>query len=252
MIHLKTPEEIAVMREGGKRLGKILKALRKAVKPGLKTSELDILARELLAKEDSRSAFLGYVPHGAQAGFPAALCVSVNEIVVHGLPGNYVLQDGDVVSLDMGLVYKDFYSDSAVTVGVGKISKDRKKLLAVTEKSLYAGIKAAKAGNTLGDIGFAISSVVRKAGFELAQGLTGHGIGKSLHEDPDVWNEGYPGAGEEIRPGMVLAIEPMVVMGGGKIVNRKDDSYATKDDSTAAHFEHTVAILSRGNKILTA
>jgi methionyl aminopeptidase len=251
MIHLKTPAEIEIMAEGGKRLARILTELKKEVKPGVATKVFDIRARELLDKEGCEAAFLDYKPSGAARSFPAAICVSVNETIIHGLPSDRILEEGDIVTLDMGLIYEDFYLDAAITVGVGKISEKAAKLLRAARESLDAGIKAAKPGKTLGDVGAAIQERIERDKFSVAQGLIGHGIGRDLHEDPNVFNVGRPGEGETLKPGMVLAIEPMAAAGKGKIKQLKDDTFETEDGSISAHFEHTVAIMKDGLRILT-
>jgi methionyl aminopeptidase len=251
MIHLKTAEEIEIMAEGGRRLAHILSGLKKEVRPGVATEYLDIRARELLKEHECAAAFLDYKPSGADRAFPAALCASVNETIIHGLPSGYALEEGDVLTLDMGLIYQDFYLDAAVTVGVGKISKEASSLLRATREALEAGIKAAKPGKTLGDIGAAIQERIERDGFSVAQGLIGHGIGRGLHEDPNVFNVGRKGEGEKLKPGMVLAIEPMAAAGKGKVKQLKDDTFVTADGSTSAHFEHTVAITKEGPRILT-
>lgn len=239
------------MAEGGRRLARILAELKKGVKPGVTTASLDVRARELLAKMDCEAAFLDYKPSGADRAFPAALCASVNETIIHGLPSGYVLKEGDVLTLDMGLVYEDFYLDAAITVGVGKTSKEASELLKATREALEAGIKAAKPGKTLGDIGAAIQERVERNKFSVAQGLIGHGIGRSLHEDPNVFNVGRKGEGLVLKPGMVLAIEPMAAAGKGKVKQLKDDTFVTADGSISAHFEHTVAITKDGPRVLT-
>ena len=251
MIILKTPEEIKRMREGGVALARILRALREEVKPGVETRVIDLAARELVAKEGVKAGFLGYKPYGAVDAFPAALCVSVNDIVVHGLPGDYVLKEGDIVTLDMGVIYKGFYTDSAITVGVGKISKDAERLIKATRESLEEGIKRAKPGKALGDIGWAISRRVEKEKLHIVKTLTGHGIGRELHEDPYVMNFGRKRVGEKLKPGLVIAIEPMVTIGDERVVQGKDDSFRTADGSLSAHFEHTVAITEKGPIVLT-
>lgn len=240
------------MTVGGKILADILKELTKAVKPGVTTQELDKLARELVFKYGARSAFLNY------NDFPAVLCTSVNNEIVHGVPSERKLEKGDLLKLDMGVLYKGFYSDSAVTVMVGggfaldKTTRLNKKLLNVTRESLDIGIKKAKAGNTIGDIGAAIQEYVEDAGFNLVRDLVGHGIGRELHEEPQVPNYGEAGAGVELKPGMVIAIEPMVVTGDWKIKEGYDGFvFETKDGGMAAHFEHTVAITEKGPLILT-
>jgi methionyl aminopeptidase len=250
-MELRTPEEIQIMAEGGKHLGEVLQQLRKEVKAGVTTLALDKIAHDLIIAAGDIPAFLNYRPGGAQHAYPYTLCTSVNDVVVHGQPSGYVLQEGDIVKLDLGLKHKGLYLDSAITVAVGTISREAKKLMAVTEEAMYAGIKEAKSGNTLGDIGFAIQKVVHKNGFSVAEGLTGHGIGKVLHDDPIVFNVGQKGKGEKLVAGMVLAIEPMVAAGLGDILQLKDESYGTADNSLASQFEHTVAITDRGPIILT-
>jgi len=239
------------MREGGKRLAEILRALAEVVRPGMATHELEVQSLVLIKKAGCTPAFLNYKPGGAHKAFPASLCVSINEVVVHGVPSDYVIRDGDLVKLDLGVIWKGFYSDSAVTVGVGNISEEAKRLMKVTRDALFAGIREAQDGNTLGDIGWAIEDTVRSAKFSVADTLTGHGIGRELHEDPWVLNTGRPGAGDALRAGMVIAIEPMVVIGKGHVNQGKDDSFHTADGSLSAHFEHTVAITENGPQVLT-
>jgi len=251
MITIKTSEEIEIMAEAGKRLAEILQILANEIVIGMETNALDIRAQELCKKMRMKPAFLGYTPSGTTIPFPSALCVSVNEIIVHGLPSKYIVQDGDLVTIDMGLLYEGFYVDSAITVGVGGINSEVKKLLKITQKSLNDGIAQAKAGNTIGDIGWAISNRVKKSGFSIVSSLIGHGIGKNLHEDPAVPNFGEKKAGETLVAGMCIAIEPMVAMGQGDIETRDDDSFATLDGSLSAHFEHTIAIAKHGPQILT-
>jgi methionyl aminopeptidase len=251
MAHLKTPAEIELMSESGKRLGEILALLAAEVRPGLETVYFDEKAFGLIKKSGAEPAFLHYKPTGAKKGYPATICVSVNDVIVHGVPSNYVIKDGDLVSLDLGLVWKGWYADAAVTVCVGKCDGQKKKLVDVTKKALELGIAAARPGNTIGDIGYAIEHYVRSQRLSIADGLTGHGIGRELHEEPYVYNVGKSSGGEKLRSGMVIAIEPMVVTGKSKIKQLPDDSYATADGSLAAHFEHTVAITENGPKILT-
>jgi len=251
MIVLKTPEEIDVMREAGKKLARVLDALKAEVKPGVKTLDLDTRARELIEAEGARPAFLGYQPSGAERPFPATVCISINETVVHGLPSDYVIKEGDLVKLDLGLIHRGFYSDAAVTVKAGEVSQKAAKLVWVTEEALKKGIAAAKIGSTLGDLGAVIGNFVKDNGFEVVKTLTGHGIGRDLHEDPYVFNFGRPGEGEELKEGMVLALEPMVTAGGARVRQLEDDSFVTADGSLAAHFEHTVAITKNGPEVLT-
>jgi methionyl aminopeptidase len=251
MTHLKSPEEIEIMTEGGRHLAVVLKKLVASVRIGMTTKELDTLAFDFIKGEGCKPSFLNYRPAGAAKAYPATLCASVNDVVVHGLPSDYVVRDGDLIKLDLGLIYKGFHLDAARTVPVGNVTSEAKRLIATTRKALDAGIKEAKLGHTLGDIGSAIQDVAEKAGYSVAQGLTGHGIGKSLHEDPSVFNFGRRGQGEEIEEGMVIAIEPMINAGAGAIRQLKDDSYATRDGSLSAHFENTVAITKKGPRVLT-
>ncbi len=239
------------MAEGGKILAEVLKKLRKEVRVGISTLYLDQLAYKLIKEAGAEPAFLGYRPAGSREAYPFTACVSLNDCVVHGRPSEYKIQDGDIVKLDLGLKYKEFYLDSAVSIGVGGISKEAKKLISVTEESLQKGIKECKAGKTTGDIGAVIEKHIIKNNFSVVKSLTGHGIGKNLHEDPNVLNFGRAGTGEELRVGMVIAIEPMVTIGSGETKVLADDSFVAKDKSLAAHFEHTVAVTERGPKVLT-
>ncbi|MDP3057264.1 MAG: type I methionyl aminopeptidase [bacterium] len=255
MIYIKTPQEIALIREGGKILAQILEDLGQSVKPGMKTIELDRLAESLVFKYGAAAAFKNYKPdfnHDGQGGFPASVCVSVNEEVVHGIPGERVLQEGDIVSLDMGVLYKGYFTDAAITVGVGKISPEAQKLIAVTKRSLELAIEKTKIGNHLGDIGFAVQSYAEKNGFSIVRDLVGHGVGKFIHEEPEIPNFGKPGTGLEIKEGMVLAFEPMVNVGGYKVKTLVDGwTYTTCDKSLSAHFEHTVAVTKNEAEVLT-
>ncbi|HUZ93087.1 MAG TPA: type I methionyl aminopeptidase [Candidatus Paceibacterota bacterium] len=251
MVTIKSPEEIEIMAEGGKRLARVLAALRKTVRPGITTKSLDALAETLIRGEGAEPAFLNYRPAGSRQAYPFALCASVNDTVVHGMPSEYVLRDGDLLKLDLGLRFKKFYLDSAVTVGVGSVSREAKKLMQVTEESLARAVKVAWPGKTTGDVGHAVESFVLKNKFSVVKTLVGHGIGRDLHEDPAVFNFGSPKSGEEIEAGMVLAIEPMVNAGSGGTKQARDDSFVTKDGSLSAHFEHTVAITEKGPRILT-
>lgn len=235
----------------GRKLAAVLNALEKETRAGVIAKDLDKLAYDLILAEGAKPAFLNSRPGGADKPYPYTLCISLNDVVVHGQPSNYVIKDGDVASLDLGLKYKGYYVDSAITVGVGTITKEANKLMEATKEALVAGIKEAKLGNTLGDVGYAIANVVHKRGFSVADGLVGHGIGRTLHEDPIVFNFGRRGEGEELEEGMVIAIEPMVNAGGSAVRTLKDESFATRDGSLSAHFEHTVAITKHGPQILT-
>lgn len=246
MIKIKTKEEIEIIKEGGKILASVIKELEKMAKPGVKTIDLDRAAEALILSCGAKPAFKGYLD------FPYSLCVSLNENVVHGFPSDYVLKDGDILKLDLGVLYKGFNTDMAVTVPIGKISFEAKRLINVTKKALRLGIKKAKVGNTIGDIGNTIQRFVEDQKFGVIRDLCGHGIGKEVHEDPKVPNFGKRGEGEKLIEGMVICIEPMVSMGDYNIKKSSDGyGYATKDNSLAAHFEHTIAITNSGPKILT-
>jgi len=254
-ISIKSEKEVEILKEGGKRHSFILEELAKAIKPGVSSLTLNEMAEKLIAEKGDAAAFLNYRPKGARRKYPASLCVSVNEEIVHGIPNENpkILKDGDVVTIDLGLSHEGLITDSAITVGVGSISDENKKLIRATEEALWAGIWEAKAGNHIGDIGFAIESVAKKEGFSLAQGLAGHGVGYSVHEEPFVPNVGRRGDGPELKPGMVLAIEPMLVVGRGDIVLSEDGyTYKTKDKSFSAHFEHTVVVTDGEPIVLTA
>ena len=234
------------MREAGQKLARVMSVLRNKVKPGIKTKELDILARELIKGEGAEPNFLGY------GGFPAAICTSVNETVVHGVPSDYQLREGDIISLDAGLRWKGFHSDMAITVPVGKVSLEIQRLVRVTRKSLKLAINKVKPGNKVGDIGNTIQRYIESQGFGIVKDLCGHGIGKELHEEPQVLNYGKRHTGEELREGMVICIEPMVTIGDGNVVLGKDGfSYITADNSLSAHFEHMVAVKEDGAEVLT-
>jgi methionyl aminopeptidase len=251
---LKNAEEIEIMTEGGRRLGVILSTLAAGVRAGMTTRELDRMSYQMIHKAGAKPAFLHYQSNGMGRPFPYTLCASVNDVIVHAQPSTYVLKDGDVLKLDLGLKYKGYYLDSAVTIVVGgpaKASAKAKKLIAATREALEAGVKAARPGNTLGDVGAVIEKIAKKNKLGIAEGLTGHGIGRELHEDPHVFNVGKPGEGEEIKAGMVIAIEPMFTTGKGKLKQLDDDGYASADGSLTAHFEHTVAIGKNGPKIIT-
>jgi methionyl aminopeptidase len=246
MINIKTEEEIKIIAEGGKILAAVIKELEKMAKPGITTLELDRAAEALILSNGAKPAFKGY------DGFPYSLCASVNENIVHGFPSNYALKDGDLLKLDLGVLYKGFNTDSAVTIAVGNVSFEAKRLMNVTKKSLRLGIKKAKVGNTIGDIGNTVQRFVEDQGFGVVRDLCGHGIGKELHEDPRIPNFGKRGGGEKITEGMVICIEPMVTAGDYNLKKSADGfGYATKDDSLSAHFEHTIAITKKGPVVLT-
>lgn len=251
MVVLKTPDEIELMAEAGRRLAKILTTLKREVRAGVTTAELDQRAAKMIKEAGCTPAFLGYRPQGARKAYPATLCVSINDVVVHGVPSQYLVRDGDLVKLDLGLVYEGFYVDAAVTIGVGSISSRARKLIAVTREALERGIREARPGKHVGDIGWAIEQFVMRQGLSVVHALTGHGIGRKLHEEPHVPNFGKRGEGIELVAGMVLAIEPMLSAGLGGVYQLTDESYATRDGSLSAHFEHTVAITEKRPRVLT-
>lgn len=253
MIKLKSKEEIKIMKEGGKRHAEILREVAKIVRPGISTKDLDDLAYKLVIEGGDKPAFLNYTPEGVSYPYPATLCVSINDEIVHGIPNKKVfLQEGDIVSLDLGLVHKGLITDGAITVPVGKVSKEAKELLRVTKKALELAVAAAKPGNRVGDIGYAVESFVKPLGYGIVKILSGHGVGYTVHEDPYVPNFGKKGTGERLVPGMVIAIEPMVNLGTGEVYVTDDEyTYITADGKISAHFEHTVAITEKGPVILT-
>ena len=220
-----------------------MSALRDAIKPGVTTRELDLLAEKLMRDGGDEPAFLHYTPEGMDIPYPGALCVSVNDEIVHGIGGDRVLKEGDIISIDTGLKHNGFFTDSALTVSVGKIDENAKKLIATTEGALIAGIDAARAGNTTGDIGYAIEKYVKEHGFVVVEELGGHGVGYHQHEDPHVSNYGDRGQGMKLKPGMMLALEPIVNEGTRYIKLMPDGyTYVTRDHKRSAHFEHTILI----------
>jgi methionyl aminopeptidase len=246
MIPLKSKQEIELMRAAGSLLAEVLEKVRQHVLPGVTTGELDRLAEELIRAKGAVSAFKGY------HGYPATLCASVNDVVVHGIPGELSLADGDIIGLDLGLLYQGFYSDIAITVGVGKISAAAKKLIETTRSALNEGIKKAEAGNHLGDISAAVQLCAESNGFSVVRQFVGHGIGRAMHEEPEIPNFGLKGSGPELSVGMVLAIEPMLNQGSWECQIDQDGWTArTRDRKLSAHFEHTVVITETGPQILT-
>ncbi|MEI6494690.1 MAG: type I methionyl aminopeptidase [bacterium] len=252
MVNLKTKEDVDGIREAGKRLAEILKAVAAEVKPGVLTQELDSLAYSLIIKAGGRPAFLNYKPEGMDIPYPASLCTSVNDEVVHGIPGDRVLKEGDIVGLDLGIEYQGYFADTAVTVPVGKVNFQTAELIRFTRESLEKAVEAAVIGNTLGDIGFTVQSFVEQAGYSVVRDLCGHGVGFAIHEDPQVPNFGIRGNGQKLEPGMVIAIEPMVNLGKSRVYF-EDNGYTcrTADHQLSAHFEHTVAITEAGPEVLT-
>ncbi|MFC9678987.1 type I methionyl aminopeptidase [Streptomyces sp. NPDC056948] len=254
MVELKTDTSIDAMYEAGQVVGRALTAARKAADVGVSLLELDEVAHDVLREAGATSPFLGYRPSFAPTPFPAVLCASVNDAIVHGVPGPYRLRDGDLVSLDFGAELGGWVGDSALSFVVGTPRKGDLRLVETAERALAAGIEAAVVGNRIGDIAHAIGTVCRGAGYGIPDGFGGHGIGRRMHEDPGVPNEGRPGRGMRLRHGMVLAIEPMVVGGGTDAYHAAPDGWTlkTNDGSRAAHAEHTVAITDSGPRILTA
>ncbi len=246
VIILKTDEEIEFMREANRLVGMTLGELSKHIRPGITTLELDRIGEEFIRDHGAVPTFLGY------GGFPNSLCTSVNENVVHGIPNNKPLQEGDIISIDCGTKLRGFCGDSAYTFCVGEVSEDVKMLLRITKESLYKGIEQAKEGNRIGDIGSAVQTWCEKHGYSVVRELVGHGIGREMHEAPEVPNYGRRGIGPLIRNGMCIAIEPMINMGGKKVVFENDGwTVRTKDRKPSAHFEHTVAIRNGKADILS-
>ncbi len=251
MALVKTAEEIGKIEIAGKILKKTIDILREETKEGVTLTALDRLAKRIIEENGGEPAFLNYRPEGAARPYPSTICASPNDIVVHGVPVARKIKSGDVISIDCGVRYQGYYADAAFTVGVGRISPQIRKLIAVTREALELGIKAARPGNTVGHIGSAIGIHVRKNGFKVVRGLTGHGVGTRLHEEPTVYNEGERGTGIMLQAGMTIAIEPMVAIGTSRVEQLHDDSYATADGSIAAHFEKTIVITEKGPRILT-
>jgi methionyl aminopeptidase len=246
MILLKSLQEIAKMEVANRIVAEILEGVKEKVQPGIETRELDELAEEMCRQRRVKPAFKGY------RGYPRSICVSVNEEVVHGIPGPRRLKAGDVVSLDFGVKYEGYYGDAAITVGVGDVGQKARALIAATEESLYAGIAQVKVGKRLSDISHAVQTVVEGAGFGVIREFVGHGIGRSLHEDPQIPNFGPPDRGPTLQVGMTFAIEPMTSMGSWQVRILQDGWTAvTQDGSCAAHFEHSVAVTENGVLILS-
>ncbi|MFH1337207.1 MAG: type I methionyl aminopeptidase [Candidatus Zixiibacteriota bacterium] len=246
MIELKTEREIEIVKRNGQILAKTLNLLEKKTRPGMKTKELDQLAEDFIKKQGAHPAFKGY------RGFPASICVSINEEVVHGIPGERVIEPGQIVSLDVGIFKDGYYADAAETYPVGEVSEEAQRLIRVTRQALEHAIGSLKAGRHLSDLSFAIQSFVEENGFSVVRDLVGHGIGKKMHEEPQIPNFGLPGQGVVLKKGMVLAIEPMVNAGTYEISTREDQwTIVTSDGSLSAHFEHTVAVTDNGAEVLT-
>ncbi|MES2931827.1 MAG: type I methionyl aminopeptidase [Patescibacteria group bacterium] len=251
---VRTPEEREGIIESGRRLGVILEVLEGMVAPGVSTQELEDVALKMILDGGDLPAFKGYTPEGAQRPFPAALCVSVNEEVVHGIPNEKprILKTGDIVSLDFGIVHKGLITDSAVTVPVGKVSKEAQALIAATEEALEAGIAAARPGARIGDISHAIESVFKGTKFSIVKVLGGHAVGHKVHEEPYISNFGHAGTGEEIKAGMVLALEPIANAGKGSVILAPDGyTYRSRDGSISSHSEHTILVEDEGTTVVT-
>ena len=253
MIHLKTEQELVLMRKSGKVVAEILDLLRETVRPGVSTAELDRVAEKHILLNGGTAAFKGYRPSHAASPFPGTICASINQEVVHGIPSvTRILEEGDIVSVDVGVYLQGYYGDAACTYPVGIISPSRKKLLEVTEAALEHAIAVTLKGNTIGDIGYAVESCVLAQGFGLVRDYTGHGVGKKLHEAPQVPNFGKPGRGVSLQRGMTLAIEPMVMTGREDVKLGLDEwVVVTADGSDAAHFERSVVVTDDGPEILT-
>ncbi len=242
----RTPEEIAIMRRAGKVVAEMHSCIRAAIRPGVTTLELDKIGREVIERRGARSNFLGY------HGFPAVICTSPNDMIVHGIPGSYRLEEGDIISIDCGAIIQGWHGDAAFTAAVGQVSEEAAKLIKVTEESLYAGIDQMVDGNRISDIGHAVQTVAEAAGFSVVREYVGHAIGTAMHEKPEVPNYGDPGKGPKLRVGNVYAVEPMVNVGspGTRLL---DDGWSvmTADGSLSCHWEHTIAITDDGPEILT-
>ncbi|MBI5421162.1 MAG: type I methionyl aminopeptidase [Parcubacteria group bacterium] len=250
-VRLKTKQQIKDLREGGKRLASILNTLTKETHEGVSLLHLDQLAEKLIKKVEGKPAFKGYTPSAATEPYPNTLCTSLNSVAVHERPTSYRLKGGDVLSIDIGMIYKNLITDMAVTLAIGNIPKHAQKLITTAQEALDEAIRISIPNNTIGDIGNTVQTHVHKAGFKVLRELTGHGVGFALHEDPYVYNFGKPHAGLVLEPGLVIAIEPIISESTEYIIQRHDESFATADNSLAAHFEHSIAITENGPLVLT-
>lgn len=252
---IKNDAERATLVEAGHRLAAVLAALREQAMPGASSESLDDFAERMIRDGGDEPAFLGYTPEGALRPYPATLCVSVNDEIVHGIPneGPKILKEGDIVGLDLGLAHGGIIVDSAITVAVGPVDAASRKLMRATEEALAAGIEAARPGAKTGDIGYAIQQVIERAGFTVVKELGGHAVGERVHEEPFIANFGRPGTGEELVEGMVIALEPIAAAGKGAVILAPDGyTYRTKDGSRSAHYEHTILLEKDGARIITA
>src|SRR6266508_666089 len=243
----RSAEEIAKMRKAGRVVAEMHECIRAALRPGVTTLELDRVGRDVIARRGARSNFLNY--HGT---FPAVICASANDVIVHGIPGPYRLKEGDIISIDCGAIIEGYHGDAAFTAPVGQVTEEAARLMKVTEESLFAGIEQMVDGNRISDIGHAVQTVAEAAGFSVVREYVGHAIGTAMHEKPEVPNYGEPGKGPKLRPGMVFAVEPMLNL-GSRETRVLDDGWSvvTKDGSLSAHFEHTIAVTDHGPEILT-
>lgn len=249
---IKTPEEIVILREGGKHLVEVMRRVCSAVAPGITTLALDQLAEKLIREEGDVPALIGYRPHGSRTPYPATICTSVDDEIVHGIPSSRILKEGDIVGLDIVLAHKGLFVDMAMTVPVGSIDAKPKELINTTRRALAAGIAEVRAGARMGDVSAAIEEVANAKGYGVVRELCGHGVGHSVHEAPYVPNFGKKGKGEKLVVGMVFAIEPMFNAGGSDIVLASDGyTYKTRDGSRSAHFEHTIVVTEEGSEVLT-
>ncbi|MEK9170786.1 MAG: type I methionyl aminopeptidase [Patescibacteria group bacterium] len=253
MITIKTKEEIEILREGGKILAEVLKKISEFAKPGVSTGFLSQKAREIILTNGARPSFEGYKSNFSDKPYPAAVCTSLNNVVVHGLPSEkIVLKEGDIFKLDAGVNYKNFFTDAAITIGIGEMNDEKNKLINVTKRALGLAINEIRPGSHIGDIGNAIENYIKREGLSVVKVLVGHGVGYAVHEEPSIPNYGKIGGGSVLKSGMVLAIEPMVTLGSGEVKLSKDGfGYETVDGSFSAHFEHTVAVTDDGYLVLT-
>lgn len=251
MVKLKSQADIELLKKSGAILVRVLRELEIKARPGVSLLDLDKLAAEIIKSAGAEPAFLGYQATSRSAPFPAVICASRNQTIVHGIPYDIPLQEGDLLSLDTGVKYKNMVTDGAITLGVGKISEEAQNLLKTAKNALKQGLKACKPGNTIGDIGYAIEEETKKQGYFIVEKLTGHGVGFELHEEPTIHNFGDKGTGAPLEPGMVLAIEPMLALRTSEVKENEDGSFETKDGSLAAHFEKTIAITDHGYIDLT-
>lgn len=252
MVRIYTPEEINKITRSGAILARTMVILKKEIAVGVSLKQLDDIAREHIRKEGGEPAFLNYQPGGAEHPYMASICTSVNEVIVHGFPTAYKIKMGDVLKVDVGVLFGGMYSDSAFSMIAGKGTQKAQNLVKATHKALEEAIKAARPGNHIGDIGYAVEKTAKRYGVNVVQGLTGHGVGYGLHEDPYVYNYGNKGEGLLLKAGMVFAIEPMLCTGRGQVKQLKDESWATVDKGLSAQFEHTIAITENGARILTS